>query len=77
MAHRRYFTFAALVLAAFPLAAAGDEAEDAFNSLYGAEYKKTLASRDTGDDVRGQLRAPVVRCGGHGGGGVGHEDFSF
>jgi hypothetical protein len=43
--------FAALVLAAFPLAAAGDEAEDAFNSLYGAEYKKTLASRDTGDDI--------------------------
>jgi len=36
----------ALVVAVCPLAASADEAEDAFNSLYGKEYEKAAASRD-------------------------------
>ena len=40
-----------LVLAAWPVAAIADEAEDAFNSLYGDEYKKVIATRDLADDV--------------------------
>jgi hypothetical protein len=38
-----------LCLAAGPLLA--DEAEDAFNSLYGNEYKKVAATPDKGDDI--------------------------
>jgi len=39
------------VLAAWPVAAIAEEAEDAFNSLYGNEYKKVMATRDLTDDV--------------------------
>jgi hypothetical protein len=41
---------AALLLALVPLVFA-DEAEDAFNSLYGNEYKKATATPDKADDV--------------------------
>ena len=40
-----------LVFAAPALAAPADEAVEAFNSLYGEEVKRVLASRDTSDDT--------------------------
>jgi hypothetical protein len=42
---------AAAILFLGPARAWADEAEDAFNSLYGNDYKRVLASRDTADDV--------------------------
>jgi len=47
----RRLLVAAAVLAAFPLLAAADEAEDTFNSVYGKEYKKVLATREASDDI--------------------------
>ena len=41
----------AAILLACPLAVLADEAEDAFNSLYGNEYKKVTTTPDRADDV--------------------------
>ncbi|MCX5676313.1 MAG: hypothetical protein NTX87_15030, partial [Planctomycetota bacterium] len=51
MSHAKYLPLAVLVVAACPAATWADEAEDAFNALYGAELKKVAATRDTADDV--------------------------
>ena len=51
MRHAKYLPLAVLVVTACLAAAWADEAEDAFNALYGAELKKAAATRDTADDV--------------------------
>jgi hypothetical protein len=51
MNYAKYLPLAVLVVTACPAAAWADEAEDAFNALYGAELKKVAATRDTADDL--------------------------
>jgi hypothetical protein len=49
MSTARLAAVAVLLFSAAPIWA--DEAEDVFNSLYGSEYQKAVASRDTTDDA--------------------------
>jgi len=51
MRHVTCRALAAFVLLTYPLVACAGEAEDAFNLLFGSDYKKALASRDTADGV--------------------------
>jgi len=54
------FLLAVLILAACPVVAAADEAEDAFQAQFGAEYKKVVASPATTDDAA--LAAKVLEA---------------
>jgi len=57
----------AVVLAAGAVAASADEADDAFNQLYGADYRRAVASRDPAGAVAlaGQLLAAARTKGTH------------
>ena len=51
MRHVTRRALAAIVLLTYPLVACAGEAEDAFNSLYGNEYKRVTGTPDKNDDV--------------------------